>query len=269
MICSHCNNNLPEGLAACYHCGKPLDEPVQQTHLTQEPIQQGQPGVKTKGLPGIIAAAVVVLLLGCAVGGHFMGLYSLPFIPEKTATGGSAPFQTGGSSPFQTGGSDPVQTGGSDPIQTGGSDPIQADGSDPGQPGEGALNRLGYNGLTIEFRWGDNEHNPDSLGMCWISANLAGDTSNVHGLWISGFGPMQWTNDHILNQVEHVIPLWKQQLDVASYPKMGSTFYQAFPIMEYSLGTTVNVLLLAFNENLDPAGHVIVPVTFPESQGNR
>jgi len=78
---------------------------------------------------------------------------------------------------------------------------------------------------------------------------------------------MQWTNENILSQADHSIPLWKQQIDVASFPKMGNTFYQSFPIMQSSLGTTVNVLLLAFDENLDPAGHIIIPVTFPASPG--
>jgi len=36
---------------------------------------------------GIIAAAVVVLLLGSAMGGHFFGLFTLPFLPERTDSG--------------------------------------------------------------------------------------------------------------------------------------------------------------------------------------
>ena len=96
MICPHCNNNIPDGLAACYHCGKPLNEPVQQTRLAQEPIRPGQTKVKNQGLPVIIAAAAIVLLLGGAVGGHFMGFYSLPFLPDKAVTGENTPPAIGG-----------------------------------------------------------------------------------------------------------------------------------------------------------------------------
>jgi len=73
-----------------------MNEPVQQTRLAQEPIRPGQTKVKNQGLPLIIAAAAIVLLLVGAAGGHFMGFYSLPFLPDKAVTGENAPPAIGG-----------------------------------------------------------------------------------------------------------------------------------------------------------------------------
>ena len=98
IVCQHCKSSLPVGLTMCYRCGKSLREPFQipmQSEVQSEPAIPPCPtqtGGKIKGLPGIIAAVVVVLLLGGAAGGHYLGYFTLPLLPERTAADETAPF---------------------------------------------------------------------------------------------------------------------------------------------------------------------------------
>lgn len=114
MNCPHCNEQLPEGLLVCFHCGEAVDgyggaaesevsdeqpEYRAEPSVSAEPLKPPRPvnealgtkgdGGKKKGKAGIIAVALVFLLLGGAVGGHFMGFYALPFLPEEADKGQS------------------------------------------------------------------------------------------------------------------------------------------------------------------------------------
>jgi len=95
-VCPHCQSILPEGLTVCFRCGKSL---LATSRLPEEMPVQADPDPlrspvivdKKKWPVGIIAAAVVVLLLCGAVGGHFMGLYSLPLLPTVSEKGETPP----------------------------------------------------------------------------------------------------------------------------------------------------------------------------------
>jgi len=97
FVCPHCSVNLPDGLTACFHCGKPLGESLTaQSELAlplsmQKTVRPIQTGNKRNGLAGIVTAAVLLLLLGGAAGGHFLGFYTLPFLPEQSETGEKTP----------------------------------------------------------------------------------------------------------------------------------------------------------------------------------
>lgn len=112
MICPHCNSQLPESLIVCFRCGKPLGilaEPASdpglmpQSHAAGyiEPSYDAQsdlnqvttPERRRKKVTGKVAAAVIaalILLSGGAVGGHFLGLYTLPLLPERSTAVDSA-----------------------------------------------------------------------------------------------------------------------------------------------------------------------------------
>ena len=122
MICPHCKSELPVGLIVCYRCGYPLktapqaqqtlqtpqvqqisqinqsapiyqatQEPSQyqpkQSTSTLQPYRSTQPyqashKKKNNSMPIIISVIIIVLLLCGAAGGHFLGLYDIPFLPE-------------------------------------------------------------------------------------------------------------------------------------------------------------------------------------------
>ncbi len=87
MICPHCNSDLPEGLQVCFRCGKPLQKLPSQGQLPLDMPLKIKRTVSVKLFGGI--AAALALVLGAAVGGHFMGLYELPLFPaieENTAS---------------------------------------------------------------------------------------------------------------------------------------------------------------------------------------
>ena len=117
MICPHCNNNLPDGLIICFLCGKSLREPLASSAEQEgscEPLSQSR---KKKGFHGIIVAVVIFLLLGGAVGGHFLGLYSLPMLPERTETG-DAPSQELIDDPANPPADRPTSSISDDPVDT-------------------------------------------------------------------------------------------------------------------------------------------------------
>ena len=114
-ICSKCQSALPPGLKVCFRCGQSLQESAVAEPVAHKPepvtpeataptsgaiesvAVSSDAAIKTaaatggilagsKGIiVGVIAAAV---LLGGAVGGHFMGLYSLPLLPAISQTDG-------------------------------------------------------------------------------------------------------------------------------------------------------------------------------------
>jgi len=86
-FCPHCGEELPSGLTACFECGKPLDLSVQDAArltqaATQKPVEHAQT-VGKKNKPVIAAVVIIALLLGGALGGHYMGLFTLPFLSSS------------------------------------------------------------------------------------------------------------------------------------------------------------------------------------------
>jgi hypothetical protein len=76
----HCNQILPPGLTVCFRCGKSPQMVVQNTQNTQPLLVKK----KSRALPAIIASLSAVLVLGGVIGGHFLDLYTLPFLPEPS-----------------------------------------------------------------------------------------------------------------------------------------------------------------------------------------
>jgi len=52
------------------------------------PAHQYHTGKSSKTVPVVIAIVLVVLLVGGMFGGHFLGFYTLPFMPERTEENG-------------------------------------------------------------------------------------------------------------------------------------------------------------------------------------
>jgi len=75
MICPNCKNNLPQGLSVCFKCGAPLNKPVKALDSTIE---------KKKSNAGLTIIVSMIILAVAVFGGHYAGLYTLPFMPEKT-----------------------------------------------------------------------------------------------------------------------------------------------------------------------------------------
>jgi hypothetical protein len=90
MTCPHCGQNLPDGLQACFYCGKPLQAaaslPPSQPY--QQPYQNRAPRKRGKGwLIALLLALFVLLGAGGTVLGHYFGLFTLPldFLPQQAA----------------------------------------------------------------------------------------------------------------------------------------------------------------------------------------
>jgi hypothetical protein len=69
MYCSKCGKQLNEGIVFCGQCGQRVGEPVKAK------------ANKGKGIS--VAAIVLALLIGGVFGGHFLGLYTLPFLTDS------------------------------------------------------------------------------------------------------------------------------------------------------------------------------------------
>ena len=84
MTCPNCNNNLPDGLAICFKCGKPLKKPVRipAAASARDGTADNKNNSKNKIYTGIVIAILSVILLGSIAGGHFIGLYTLPLLPD-------------------------------------------------------------------------------------------------------------------------------------------------------------------------------------------
>ena len=88
MTCPHCRNTLPDGLQVCFHCGKPVQPaPPRRTEM---PVQPRYSPARRQGGGKLIAgvAATLVVVLGVAAGGHFMGFYESPLLPEMESSSG-------------------------------------------------------------------------------------------------------------------------------------------------------------------------------------
>jgi len=121
LLCKECGSELSLGKKFCADCGTPVQgvaAPTVATEVPQAPspspivaapeppppqiAQQPYapippippiatiPEPRTPAMPpkkskkgGVIAAVAAVLVLGCVAGGHFMNLYTLPFLPER------------------------------------------------------------------------------------------------------------------------------------------------------------------------------------------
>jgi len=88
MTCPKCNIKLPDGLTVCFGCGAPLIEPVQM-QSTKYLHQHGQNELSSqkagnmKGLNAAVISIFIVLLFGTSLAGHFLGIYTLPLLPER------------------------------------------------------------------------------------------------------------------------------------------------------------------------------------------
>lgn len=80
-ICPRCQNSLPPGLSVCFYCGQPLTAPAQ-------PAAAPEQGRRRGGVAVLITALSLVVLLGLAAGGHFLGLYELPLLPKRAVPSG-------------------------------------------------------------------------------------------------------------------------------------------------------------------------------------
>jgi hypothetical protein len=69
MYCQKCGKQLNEGVVFCGQCGQRVGEPVKAK------------ANKGKGIA--VAVIVLALLIGGAFGGHFLGLYTLPFLTDS------------------------------------------------------------------------------------------------------------------------------------------------------------------------------------------
>jgi len=360
MICPHCNNALPDGMTACFHCGKLLDEPVMVNEpivahepvVTYEPVTVNdqvvtyepvtvyeQPVIQTdidlsqylsqsaltaqqdtsisiqpdesysteqqmtkkKSYAGIITAAAVLLLLGGAVGGHILGLYSLPLLPEKTEIesffkqrqagtpgtvtpgtdqpeNGSINQPNNGSSGEQEqnpgGISNSTTPGSSGQEQSGTSGQEQTGTSGQGRTGEGVLNRFGYANLTYTYSVDKPQimsgHDiQNATGYLHFKFTIEGDTTGIAGVFLST-AHYTWTDDRISEVAGQVIPAWKEN---------GSTLHNngnagQESILVIHAGNPIpadgrlELLLYLIGSNWEPVGHILIPITIPAATGN-
>jgi hypothetical protein len=83
--CRYCQNQMPQGIRGCFLCGKPFQGAATPLTSVQSPTTAtSSPPANTKKKVVIITIIAAILLLLCAtVAGHFLGFYSLPFLPER------------------------------------------------------------------------------------------------------------------------------------------------------------------------------------------
>jgi hypothetical protein len=67
MYCSKCGKQLNEGIVFCGQCGQRVGEPVKAS----------------KGKSIAVAVIALALIIGGVFGGHFLGLYTLPFLTDS------------------------------------------------------------------------------------------------------------------------------------------------------------------------------------------
>lgn len=125
------------------------------------------------------------------------------------------------------------------------------------------LNTYSYSDLAITFEWGEDEHNPGSVGICDLNFTLEGEKADVTKVLIAGWR-QSWTDNDIVQTAEIMIPIWKQQLDAMALDFNGKVG-AGFPVNADELGTTTDVMLIVLNKNLEAVGHVIVTVAIPAS----
>jgi hypothetical protein len=252
MNCPHCKKELPNGLIMCFHCGKPLQQP----QSVQSPVRTAQKGKKP--LVGIISAAVAVLVIGGTVGGHFIGLYTLPFLPEKSYTvDDDDDDRPRGSKTSET------EEQPEDTKAVISQNPVSE------YDINAVYNEYGYTNLNVYFNTVEAVAalNQGSLGVCDLSFEITGDTSDIADVGVAYIKSQGQIDDlDISRYTTDLIPVWKEN---EPFNNVYSSLARAdFPIYEDDCGFTYDVLLIVLDKNYDPIGHILIPVTMPTSFSN-
>jgi hypothetical protein len=273
---------LPDGAVFCNLCGgdamaydpqqeysePPVPKPVKAAP-PQTPIKQDvhtsealKPKAKPKsakaakqsgGKGGIIAAVVAVILFVGGLGGHFIGLYSLPMLPGRAEISETSNANT---TPRQSQGGTSVAPQTQEPTST-------PDGNNtPGA--SGILKRYEYIDLKFTYSWGEFVNEPGVIGRVEYGFRIVGDLAGIADvLAVTGMS-VEWSDTEIVDNIENVVAQWKQhgrainhEFDPNGYVPGQSS------IAPHSLGQTTWILFAVFNKSYEPIGHVIIPITFP------
>lgn len=256
-FCPHCSEELPSGLTACFGCGKPLDlsikpEPTQTQQ--QAPDTQKQSSGKKK-TPAIAALIIIVLLLGGAVGGHFMGLYSLPFLPSETDPADPTPSTSNTPAPTAT--PDPTTPPSGDDVFT-----LSAEDR------EKLFYGFGHGDLKTTFDWHTSPEYPNQVGSCRVNFNLVGKTQNVAGAFIAQVEVSRqdpWHYEEILRMAEQTLSRLKESFSWPGQPPPENvdSIETGFAIRQEMLGNSVDLLIIVVDKDLNPLGHLLFGFAMP------
>jgi len=178
--------------------------------MQQSAASTVQTGGKNKALPAIIAVAVVVLLLGGAVGGHFMELYTLPMLPQRVggfeSTRRERPDDDGREQAAQPSDSTPASVAPSTPTESAPPSETPAEAPpgqhtpEPAAPEEIRLSNMGITNAQLTEMVASGEI-PGNVQTLYLGGNRISDLAPLSGLteltWLSLYE----------NQIMNVTPL--------------------------------------------------------------
>ncbi|MCL2253360.1 MAG: LCCL domain-containing protein [Lachnospiraceae bacterium] len=237
----------------CFHCGNPLTEPIKKEKSSA-----------SKGI--IVVVLAVVLICGGTAAAHFSGLVTLPFLTEKaeenllstdTAPDSAEIASVVSPTPSVPGQDDIVDTLDSPSAEVDNYPPINY-----------ALVPLGYSNLTTDAYWSPpwtDSNGRETLGHIDISASLTGEgISDIADVWIGPFVLEKvWTYEMISDIADNIIPDLKQTIGTIDYQR-GPVIATSYPIWRDETGRSGELLLFAFNQNMEALGHVLIPLTVPD-----
>ena len=299
MNCPHCKNPLPKGLTVCYRCGEPLeapagsirpdtrvDQPVAPETYTEPPetvcphcgsglpdglracLRCGKPAGNKKRLNGIIAAAAVVLFLCGAVGGHYLGLYSLPLLPAASGNGeNTRPGTAGdhnGTQPEASGTPGASASPITGPSDNGGAETMSS-GRDILMPDGSMLKAYSCTDYSSEYQWGPQEYNPDAVGSCNIRLTLTGDTGNVGAVWTWTWSETMFDDAEIAAAAAQAVSVWKENPVV--FGEFAGNIGSGHPIFAEDFGKTHYVLLFVLDKDMEALGYIAVRTAVPSTAG--